>query len=121
MGQNVLRYLSWPSRPRIAALIIRILGLYVLVGALAKVLWGAPSDLPAVLLNAIEWDPEGLFVLVIAVELMTSGVVLIAPRVGWPFLACVLSGFLTVLVLQASMGESSCGCFSSTIILWSTL
>ena len=102
-------------RPSIGALVIRVAAAYVLVGAVAKVFWGAPSDLPQALLHAVPLDPEVLFDLVIAVELLCAVMALVAPRLGWPIVAAVLIGFIGVLVQQLRAGELSCGCFGTAV------
>ncbi len=101
------------SRPRVTGVVVRIVAMYVLLGAVAKVLWGAPSDLPAALLDMVRWNEQNLFDLVIFVELFVAGLALVSPKIGWPLVSAALTGFVIVLVQQLRGGEASCGCFGS--------
>ncbi len=101
------------SRPRVTGVVVRIVATYVLLGAVAKVLWGAPSDLPAALLDMVRWNERHLFDLVIFVELFVAGLALVSPKIGWPLVSAALTGFVIVLVQQLRTGEASCGCFGS--------
>ncbi len=101
------------SRPKFTGVIVRIVATYVLLGAIAKVLWGAPSDLPAALLQMVRWDEQILFDLVIFIELLAAGLALVSPKIGWPLVSAALAGFVIVLMQQLRTGEASCGCFGS--------
>ena len=101
------------SRPKVTGVVVRIVATYVLLGAVAKVLWGAPSDLPAALLDMVRWNEQNLFDLVIFVELFVAGLALVSPKIGWPLVSAALTGFVIVLVQQLRGGEASCGCFGS--------
>lgn len=101
------------SRPKITGTVVRIVATYVLLGAIAKVLWGAPSDLPAALLDMVRWNEQNLFDLVIFVELFVAGLAIVSPKIGWPFVSAALTGFVIVLVQQLRGGDTSCGCFGS--------
>ncbi len=103
------------SRPRVTGVVVRIVATYVLLGAAAKVLWGAPSDLPAALLQMVRWDEQVLFDLVIFVELFVAGLAIVSPKIGWPLVSAALTGFVIVLVQQLRGGETSCGCFGSAL------
>lgn len=103
------------SRPKVTGVVVRIVATYVLLGAAAKVLWGAPSDLPAALLQMVRWDEQVLFDLVISVELFVAGLAIVSPKIGWPLVSAALTGFVIVLVQQLRGGETSCGCFGSAL------
>ena len=103
------------SRPKVTGVVVRIVATYVLLGAAAKVLWGAPSDLPAALLQMVRWDERVLFDLVIFVELFVAGLAIVSPKIGWPLVSAALTGFVIVLVQQLRGGETSCGCFGSAL------
>lgn len=102
------------NQPKIAIITIRIIAMYILLGAIAKVLWGAPSDLPASLIQMMSWDEQNLFDAVIFVELFAACLVIISPRIGWPLISAVLTGFVLVLFQQLLSGEEACGCFGSS-------
>ncbi|UCD76509.1 MAG: hypothetical protein JSV91_06205 [Phycisphaerales bacterium] len=105
-------------RPERAAVItIRVIGLYVLAGALGKAFWGAPSDLPAVLLRAAPGRAEEMFLSAVGAELFAAVVALIAPRAGfWP-LGCLMLAFITVLLGQSGELGAPCGCFGAVAIV----
>jgi hypothetical protein len=103
--------------PAGAAMLVRLGGTYVLLGALMKVFAGSPGDLPNVLLDAMPRHAEGLFMLAATLELFVGLVAVLTPRLGWAFLALLLTSFLVVLVLQVIGGERSCGCFGSALTL----
>lgn len=100
-----------------AAAAVRLAGLYLLAGAIAKLLWATPVDLPAVLLRHGPSDPELTFKTVISIETVVAAFALLAPRLGWAALAVVLVAFLGVLAGQVAAGAESCGCFGKQITI----
>lgn len=112
---------DYPSERRTAAVVaagvIRVAALYVLAGALAKLLWGSPADLPAVLRDHAHGGLGLFFELVVGVEIFVAVVALLAPRIGWPFVTALLLVFLVVLGAQLGEGAESCGCFGSEITI----
>jgi len=93
--------------------------LWLLVGAVLKMVDGSPSNLPTVF---VKWlGPVGvdlLFVLkyTVALELAVVGVVWLLPRLARPVALAMLGAFLPVLVGEIMLGASSCGCFGAVQI-----
>lgn len=103
------------SRPKAAITTIRIVAFYILLGAIAKILWGSPMDLPAALTELVRWDEQNLFDTIIFIEISAAVLAFISPRLGWPAISFVLTAFLLILLQQLLTGEATCGCFGSTI------
>jgi hypothetical protein len=102
-------------RPRwLAPAVIRLVGAWVLVGALAKLFVGTPGDLPPVVLKLLH-DPDLAFRLVISCELAVVAFALITPRLGWPLVCALMLAFLVVLGEMIAAGKTSCGCFGGKI------
>ncbi len=106
---------STANRPgRLAAWVLRLLGLWVLAGALFKLLLGTPADLP----RAVRELPVDLglaYKLVITVELGIAFLALLRPRWAWPPALLLLLVFDAVLATQIAAGETNCGCFGSQV------
>lgn len=106
-----------PSRDRqqaLALVVIRVIALWVLAGALFKLLAGTPADLPSVLRDL----PLALglqYKLAISIELAVVALAVFAPRWAWPLQAGMLATFCTILVLLWMRGDANCGCFGSGI------
>ncbi len=104
-----------PTRAaRHARWLLRLLGLWVLTGALFKLLLGTPADLP----RAVRELPLELgltYNLVVAIELGIAFLALLRPRWAWPPAFLLLLAFDGVLVAQIAAGETSCGCFGSKV------
>lgn len=103
------------STARLAATVVRLAAAYILAGAIAKVLWGTPADLPAVLRDNAHGQLGLLFELVAAVEVFAAVAALVGPRIAWPCPAALLLVFLGILGAQLSEGATSCGCFGSSV------
>lgn len=99
-----------------ALVIIRVIALWVLAGALFKLLLGTPADLPSVV-RELPLDLGLTYRLAISVELAFVALGLFLPRVAWPFLASLLAVFCVVLVMLAAKGDANCGCFGSKITI----
>ncbi len=108
-----------PSAPRgslLASSLVRLIGLWILVGALFKLLQGFPSDLPPVVLDFRFPADVGLkYKAIIGAELCIVAFALLRPRWGWIPVALQLAVFVVVLVY--TLGEPSCGCFGGEITM----
>lgn len=91
---------------------VAIICMWILTGALFKLLAGTPADLPPVV-REVPLDLGLTYKLVIAIELGIVAVGLLRPRVGWVLLAAQMAVFLGVLATQ--VGSGNCGCFGSKI------
>jgi hypothetical protein len=94
---------------------IQLGGLYLLVGALAKLIYGTPLDLPPLILEYGLPNPAQTFQSVVSLELVVALFAILMPRFAWPLLSLVLATFLAVLVSQVIAGAESCGCFGTSI------
>ncbi len=95
--------------------ITRVIGVWVLAGAVLKLFWGGPKDLPVVLLRTIPVDPAVLYRVAVAAEISTGLLALLRPRWSWLLVIFLLLFFDAVLAYQVVSGEASCGCFGSRI------
>lgn len=107
---------SLRARPSAGSWLVRLAALWILSGALFKLLAGSPNDLPP-LVRAFFLGPVLTFKLAIAVELSIAVPALLRPRWLWPFVAALLAVFCGVLVPLALAGEKSCGCFGSKVTI----
>jgi len=91
---------------------IVLISLWVLAGALFKLLAGTPADLPQVVRD-FPLELGLTYKLVIGIELVFATLGLLRPRLGWLPLAAQLVVFLGVLATQ--LGDENCGCFGSNL------
>lgn len=103
------------SRSRLAWIVVRLAGAWILAGALAKLFLGTPKDLPEVVRKMSPFGLDLTFHLVIGVELAMVSLAWIRPRLAWPLVLALFAFFDFVLVEQLSAGASSCGCFGASI------
>ncbi len=101
---------------RLAAPVTRLVALWILFGAVFKLLQGTPADLPAVLRD-LPVRTALLFQVVVGVELVVGIMALLRPSRGWIPGALLLGTFLVVLAMQVADGAASCGCFGATITI----
>lgn len=90
--------------------------LWILAGALLKLLAGSPSNLPSILVKgagAAGLDLMFLLRYSIGVELAAVGLVYILPHLARWIEGILLGVFLFILVGDLLAGASSCGCFGS--------
>lgn len=99
---------------RLTALIVRLSGLWLLTGALFKLLLGTPSDLPQVVRD-FPLELGLTYNLAIAIELCVAALALLRPRWSWLPLIGVFLVFDGILVGQIAAGDASCGCFGSNV------
>jgi len=103
---------------RWAPWIVRLVGAWILTGALFKLLAGTPNDLPRVVVDvgkSLSFSVGGTYRTVIAIELALFSLAALRPRWAWPVLTGVLLLFDAILIQQ--MGSESCGCFGSKITM----
>ncbi len=111
------------SRWRIGDVLVRIvLPLFIASGALAKVLYGSPYELPQFILyysRAVFGLGElHTFLIIVATELCLALTLVLQRRWSFPLARMILIGFIAVLLLQwldsaRRGGPSSCGCFGA--------
>jgi hypothetical protein len=105
------------SSPRrgFAPIVVRLAGLWILAGSVAKLFLGTPKDLPAMVLKLSPFGIDLTFHLVIGVELAMVCLTWILPGLAWPLVLALFAFFDFILVSQLLAGASSCGCFGATI------
>lgn len=94
-----------------AALLTRVAALWVLTGAVLKLVTGSPRDLPQ-LVRDLPLDAVLTFQAVISAELFLGVLALVLPRRAWPLLLALLLVFAALLIPQLDQG--SCGCWGRT-------
>ena len=94
--------------------ITRVIGLWILAGAVMKLLWGSAADLPQ-LIRALPIDPLVTFRVAVAAELCIGLLALLRPRWSWLLVLALLILFSVTLVYQVMENEASCGCFGHKI------
>jgi hypothetical protein len=100
----------------LATVIVRGAALWVLLGALLKLVSGTPADLP-LLVKDLPLDDLVTFQAALAVELAIGVFALVAPRRGvWPLGALLLT-FAVVLVWQLAQEAPACGCFGQAVVV----
>lgn len=99
----------------LAALLTRLIGLWLLFGAMMKLFYGSPADLPLVGQD-LPLD-TGMIVLkvVIGIEVIAGAAALLRPSRGWLPAAMLLCVFVAITALQVVRGEESCGCFGTAV------
>lgn len=103
------------SRSSFAAVVVRLAGLWILAGAVAKLFLGTPKDLPEQVRQLTPFGLDLTFHLVIAVELAIVCLAWLKPRLAWPVVLALFAFFDFILVSQLMAGAESCGCFGATI------
>jgi hypothetical protein len=101
---------------RLSPTVVRAVALWLLAGALFKLLAGSPNDLPSTVQQAFSvFGVARTFKLAISIELAIAIATLLAPRLAWPLIALQMLVFIGVLIPLVLAGEASCGCFGSKI------
>jgi hypothetical protein len=103
------------SRSSFAAIVVRLAGLWILAGAVAKLFLGTPKDLPELVRNLSPFGVDLTFHLVIGVELAIVCLAFLKPRLAWPVVIALFAFFDYLLVTLLLAGEKNCGCFGATI------
>lgn len=107
---------SRSASPCVASTVVRLVAIYVVIGGLAKFIWGRPTDLPTPIQLLVASLPLSLtqaFRLVLSIEFALGLWAIARPRRGWIGLVLLLATFLVVLLVQMNSGETSCGCFGA--------
>jgi hypothetical protein len=110
----------------VGVIVTRVLfPLWLLVGAVLKLVDRSPSNLPAALvrgLGGLGLDLGFVLRYSIAVELVVVGVVWLLPHLARPVALAMLVSFLPVLAGDLWLGAASCGCFGAVHVPpWATL
>jgi hypothetical protein len=103
-----------PKSTAAARAVVALIGLWILTGALFKLLLGTPADLPGVF-RELPVPLDLAYKLAIAIELVTAATAFLRPRMGWILAGLALLCFDLVLGAAIADGEASCGCFGATI------
>ncbi len=98
----------------IGLLVVRLAGLWIFLGGVAKWLFGAPGDLPRFLWD-LPIERATLFPLVISFEMALGLFAFLRPTRGWLPIIPVYLAFVAVLLTQIASGATSCGCIGSQI------
>ncbi len=99
-------------------LVVRLAGVWILVGAVFKLFWGTPADLPLPvrdLGSAIGLELGITYNLAIGIELALATLALLRPRLGWAPVVALFLAFDAILSILIARGAESCGCFGSKI------
>jgi hypothetical protein len=106
--------MSSDSRTDFSPTAIRLGALWVLAGALFKLIAGTPADLPPVL-HELPVSIDLFFKVAIGIELALVATAFLRPKLAW----IPLVGLYLVFggILSMSLGEDSCGCFGSSITI----
>jgi len=92
----------------------RLIGMWVIAGAVFKLVWGTPADLPRIV-QELPPDLGLTFRVVIAAEMSIGLLALLKPRWAWLLVMALLILFDVTLITQIQEGAASCGCFGSKI------
>jgi protein-S-isoprenylcysteine O-methyltransferase Ste14 len=103
------------SKSSVAELAVRAAGAWLLLGAIAKLFFGTPKDLPQLIHDLTPFDIDVTFRLVIGVELALVCASFLKPKIAWPALVALFVFFDFVLASQLAAGAESCGCFGASI------
>ncbi len=93
--------------------------LWLILGAVLKIIDGSPSHLPSVLIKYLGGAGiDLLFVLKfsIAIELIVAGVMILVPALARGVGLVMLGVFFPILVAELLTGASSCGCFGAVSV-----
>lgn len=101
-------------RHKIADFVVRLGGVWILSGALFKLLLGTPADLPSIV-RELPLDVGLTYKLAISTELAIAAFALLVPRIAWPAVASLMAVFCAILVKLWLDGDANCGCFGSSV------
>jgi len=100
----------------LALLALILASVWILTGALFKLLQGSPALLPA-FMHDLPLSVETIYPLVIGIELGVVAIALLRPREGWILVTLQYLAFFSVLGIQIARGEESCGCMGKNVEL----
>ena len=101
---------------RLSGTVVRLLALWLFVGASYKLFRGSPNDLPPIV-RELFLGPSLTFKLAIAIDLSITFLALLRPRIGWLPLALQMVVFIAILIQLIATGATSCGCFGSSVTM----
>ena len=101
---------------RSSSSVVRLVALWLFLGAGYKLLAGSPNDLPPIV-RSFFLGPSLTFKLAIAIELSITFIALLRPRIGWWLLALQMLVFIAILLQLIATGATSCGCFGSKVTM----
>jgi hypothetical protein len=104
-----------PRPAGVARLALSLAALWVLAGAVAKLFWATPKDLPATVVDLSPLPIGTTYVAVIGAELALVALAFLRPRIAWLPVVALYLVFEVILAGQLSRGAESCGCFGATI------
>ncbi|QDU65566.1 MauE/DoxX family redox-associated membrane protein [Engelhardtia mirabilis] len=105
-----------PRLRPLALLALALASVWILTGALFKLLQGSPALLPK-FMHELPISVTTLYPLVIGIELAIVGFAWLRPRQGWALIALQYLAFFGVLGIQIARGEESCGCMGKNVSL----
>ncbi len=97
-------------------LMVRLCGLWLLLGVVGKSLAPDPAGLPVIVANladALSISYATMLLLVLTVEGVAAVIAVLLPRLAWPALMLILPILLFVALGQWRIGAESCGCFGA--------
>ncbi len=96
----------------LARLALGLCAIWLAAGALAKLFFGSPTLLPAVIREPVPVNLlDFAYTLVIGIELSLVALAFLRPRQAWPLYIALYAFFDFVLTTQLAAGAESCGCF----------
>ena len=101
------------------ALVRGVVPLWVLTGAVFKLVEGTSKNLPKSIIDVagqLQLNLDWLLATLIALEIIAAGIMIFVGRWARPMAVAVLSAFCLILIAEVSRGEKSCGCFGSITI-----
>src|SRR5688572_11842836 len=117
MVEQERNILGLRATPGMASAAVRAAALWIALGAVTKLLWGTPVDLPETLHGFMVNEPAGFLALVIGIELLVAIAACISPRTGWLAVAGVLAVFTVIAGFEMARGTEACGCFGEAIVV----
>lgn len=90
---------------------LRLAALWLAAGAVAKLFFGTPALLPAVIREHTPLSLDLTYTLVIGIEFALVALCLLRPRQAWPLMVALFAFFEFVLTTQLAAGATNCGCF----------
>lgn len=107
-----------PRMHKHAATFLRLAALWLLTGALFKLLLGSPKDLPPSVISFakdIGLSLDLTLRLAVAIELVIGLLAILRPKLGWLPITLQFVVFEAILLQMVLGGDASCGCFGSQV------
>lgn len=99
---------------KIARFAIAAAGFWILLGALFKLFWGTPADLPQSVKD-VPLELGTTYRMAIAIELVLATLAFLKPRWAWLPLLGALMVFDIILGKEMEAGAASCKCFGGKV------